>query len=271
MFLKVCTQGRVPIVGGIQHPADNIRTPLRVRRSSLCSTGSSPPSSEGTPPLTPGTAPVKSGKFEFFADSEQAAAGNIFGRRTDLSAFSLLPRYQQNPYQIKVEDEGPHGNDETRSFILTNLSSQKVTVVQCVSCQTQLPVYDKYPLIDGTFFLSPLQYNKNVSVQAVVDRRRLFLNAVCMRCLDDTKTALSCVACKTRWCGSTLIIGTMYSYDIFAAMPCCASRLACMSCRRPILDPGSPFQFFSEYSRLIQCPHCGSGGLPLRQATHGNT
>lgn len=31
--------------------------------------------------------------------------------------------------------------------------------------------------------------------------------------------------CAEKWDGSNLVLGTMYAYDIFAAMPCCAERL----------------------------------------------
>lgn len=31
--------------------------------------------------------------------------------------------------------------------------------------------------------------------------------------------------CSQKWDGSNLVLGTMYSYDIFAAMPCCSERL----------------------------------------------
>lgn len=230
--------------GNANHPQ------LRVRTSSFSSTGSSPPSSAGTPPLTPG----KKTKFDFFADATQAASGNIFRRRTDLSVFSVLPRHQQNPYHIKMEDEGPHGNDETRSFVLTNLSTHQVTNVRCVVCQCEMPVFDKYPLIDGTFFLSPQRYNADL--QVLFDHKMAYLNSICMKCLEGTKSDLRCRACKGRWHGRTLIIGTMYSYDIFAATPCCGARLSCKNCRRSIMDPSCAFQFFSEYSKAIQCPHC---------------
>jgi len=90
----------------------------------------------------------------------------------------------QNPYHIKTEDDGPHGNDETRCFLLTSLSAQKVTSVTCVLCESKLYVYDKYPLIDGSFFLSPLRYNSDL--QVVFEHRLLHLNAVCMRCVTAT-------------------------------------------------------------------------------------
>jgi len=232
---------------GVPHHQN--RPQLRVRTSSISSTGSSPPSSAGTPPLTPGGKP----KMEFFADLGQAAAGNIFRRRTDFSVFNILPRHQQNPYHIKMEDEGPHGNDETRCFILTNLSTHQITEMHCAVCQLELPVFDKYPLIDGTFFLSPMRYNQDL--QVVFDHRPMFLNAVCMRCLEGCRGPMKCRACKTPWKGNTLIIGTMYSYDIFAAVPCCGQRLTCKNCSRAILDPSCALPF-SGYSKAIQCPHC---------------
>ena len=120
--------------GRFYSTGDEFHSPLRVRTSSLCSTGSSPPSSEGTPPITPGlTAPGTlnaaasrfsaqsasaagggggSGnnvgglnhKFDFFADPVQAAAGNIFNQRMDMDVFKSLPRPKRNTYHIKVSD-----------------------------------------------------------------------------------------------------------------------------------------------------------------------
>jgi hypothetical protein len=233
----------------------SMRPQLRVRTSSFSSTGSSPPSSAGTPPLTPGSqlSSKKSPGFEFFADPQQASAGNIFKRRSDYSAFSVLPRHQQNPYHIKMEDEGPYGNDEIRCFVLSNLSTHQVTSVKCVCCSHEMPVFDRYPLIDGTFFLSPVRYNTDL--QVLNDSKLLYLNAVCMRCLEGSR-GIRCQACRKEWTGKTLVIGTMYAYDIFASQPCCAFRTACKNCKRPMLDPDSGFNFYSEYSRQFDCPHC---------------
>lgn len=62
---------------------------------------------------------------------------------------------------FQTEDEGNHGNDDTRCFILSTLASQGRNKVHCVLCEEQLLVFDRYPLIDGTFFLSPRQHAKN--------------------------------------------------------------------------------------------------------------
>ncbi len=245
---------REPVIPATTTKADfnACRPQLRVRTSSFSSTGSSPPSSAGTPPLTPGGVAKKS-KFEFFADPDQAAAGNIFKRRHDFTAFNVLPRHQQNPYHIKMEDEGPYGNDEIRCFVLANLSTHQVTSVCCVSCDITMPVFDRYPLIDGTFFLSPQRYNTDL--QVLNESKLLYLNAVCMRCLEGSRN-IRCQACRKPWTGRTLILGTMYAYDIFASQPCCAFRTSCKNCKRPMLDPDCGFNFYSEYSRQFECPHC---------------
>ena len=60
-----------------------------------------------------------------------------------------------------MEDECSIGNDETRIFILSSLASNKMNKVPCVLCNAVLTVYDRYPLIDGTFFLSPRQQSRS--------------------------------------------------------------------------------------------------------------
>jgi len=283
---KAKRRDRLPSVGNaICYQTSNttgheIRSPLRLHRSSFSSngsfSGSSPPSSTGTTPVTPPGHFMSSScgsssssrkysfgsRQEFFADADQATAGNIFRHRTDLQVFYSLPHRRQNTYQIKTEDEGPHGNDEIRCTVLTSLSVLHATSVTCIICQGELPVFDKYPLIDGTFFLSPMRYPGTPEGLKVDDYRQkggcVRLNAVCMRCMEGKRSALVCKACRTQWTGASLVIGTMYSYDIFAAVPCCAARLACNRCRQPLCDPSSGFKYFSDYSRLFRCPCCAT-------------
>ncbi|PNF20748.1 hypothetical protein B7P43_G14167 [Cryptotermes secundus] len=59
-----------------------------------------------------------------------------------------------------MEDEGNHGNDDTRCFILSTLAALHTSRVACVLCQSPMLVFDRYPLVDGTFFLSPRQHSK---------------------------------------------------------------------------------------------------------------
>ncbi|CAH1798773.1 unnamed protein product [Owenia fusiformis] len=246
---------------------------LRLRTDSLGSAGSSPPNSadSSSPPTTPNSF-LKKGSFDFFTDAAQAASGNIFKRRSDMSAFSFLAATKRNPYHIKMEDEGPHGNDETRCFILSNLSTFKQTEVKCGLCSRDLVVYDRYPLIDGTFFLSPISYNSKIEL--LVEGRKQFLNAICMFCLEG-ECSLKCTACRKPWDGSTLLLGTMYSYDIFAAMPCCHKRLTCNNCNRRVIDPAyCGYTYYSQFSQNIRCPFCRTNGhhfvKPLRDCFYIN-
>lgn len=229
----------------------------RCRTMSMSSGGSSPPlsGSDSSPssPESDDTIVTLFPKTGFFSSPVQAAMGNIFKHRNDFTVFQDLPVCLRNPYHIKLEDEGQFGNDETRSFILVTLSVRNITSVDCVVCGGAMPVFDKYPLVDGTFFLSPRRYNTDLRVK-FHGQRHLYMNAVCFRCMIGRKRALQCKFCKKQWSGSTLVIGTMYSYDIFAAMPCCPARLTCSGCQRPFADP--KLQFFSDYSRSIVCPHC---------------
>lgn len=62
--------------------------------------------------------------------------------------------------------------------------------------------------------------------QVKVEGRTQFLSAVCMSCLEGSGgQPVRCRFCTQPWDGSSLVLGTMYSYDIFAAMPCCSERL----------------------------------------------
>ncbi|XP_044757507.1 headcase protein isoform X2 [Coccinella septempunctata] len=183
-------------------------------------------------------------------------ANGIFTRRLDFSSFNSLPKLKLNSYQIKTEDEGNHGNDDTRCFILSTLASHNRSKVQCVLCEEYLLVFDRYPLVDGTFFLSPRQHAK-FCIEVKVEGRTQFLTCVCMGCLEGVAgRQVFCRFCSTQWVGSTLVLGTMYSYDIFAAMPCCTERIKCNSCFKPVLHPAQRLNYFSDYSHMVPCPHC---------------
>uniref|UniRef100_A0A182LY31 Headcase middle domain-containing protein n=1 Tax=Anopheles culicifacies TaxID=139723 RepID=A0A182LY31_9DIPT len=132
----------------------------------------------------------------------------------------------KNLIACKIEDEGNHGNDETRLFILSSLAAQHKSRVACVLCEEPMLVFDRYPLVDGTFFLSPKQHNKGC-IEVKYENRIQYLTSVCMACLEgvEPNRVVRCRFCVNKWDGSSLVLGTMYSYDIFAAMPCCTERL----------------------------------------------
>ncbi|XP_066903442.1 headcase protein [Halyomorpha halys] len=237
----------------------------RIRTGSLSSSteSSSPPASASS------ISPVHSGvtlkrlsktKIEFFSDRHSAINGNgIFARRQDFSSFNALPKHKLNSYHIKMEDEGHHGNDETRCFILSTLAGLGMSRTVCILCRAPMAVFDRYPLVDGTFFLSPRQHTKTC-IEVKVEGRTQYLSCVCMGCLEAWAPGrrLRCRFCSSAWDGSSLVLGTMYSYDIFAAMPCCTERLKCNNCAKPLLLPHQRLNFFSDYSHRVGCPHCGA-------------
>jgi len=138
-------------------------------------------------------------------------------------------------------------------------------------------------------FSSPAtQHPSHVAVPVVYNRRMLYLHAVCLACLgalpeveryggrglanDCVQTApgrnkIACRFCSTRWTvGECLVLGTMYTYDVFACSPCCATRRACRRCGGPpvVLGGHGPKSSgvetpasFSDCSRLAKCSWCG--------------
>lgn len=176
-----------------------------------------------------------------------------------MAVFNSLPRSAWNTYNIRSEDEGPHGTDETRSFLLTVLSTRGIACVDCAVCKASMTVYDTFPLLDGTFYLSPVR-NDDSSIPVMHRDRPRYLSAVCMSCMTGARARLQCRACGTPWNGSVLVVGSMYAYDVFAAAPCCPARLACNQCDLEVAgrNGGVSPHSYSDYSRSYACPHCNT-------------
>lgn len=205
-----------------------------------------------------------------------ATTGNIFYTRDEWSILNKLPAYKQNPMHIRLEDEGPYGNDDTRCFILSYFSKLCIRQMKCSICLCDLLIYDRFPIVDGTLFVSPIKYiyddkynemlndkNDNNSVTTVpanISNRNQFIYAICLDCLHSTNEhKINCKSCKKPWSGgSSIQIGTLYKYEIFAAFPCCQKRLNCNNCDKQIINLKSTggLPYFSSYSEEKECPHC---------------
>lgn len=181
-----------------------------------------------------------------------------FAHRTEYTIFNrILPRHLINSYQIKMEDDGYAAGDDARSFVLSSLAFHHTSRVYCVFCDDQLLVYDRYPLVNGTFFLSPVRPKvTSLEVEGKGDDPA-YLSVVCVRCMAGINR-VTCVHCQATWNGLCHQIGTMYSYNILAAMPCCPARVQCNGCQKPILDVSKLTVSFSQLSSLYECPHCSS-------------
>jgi len=208
-------------------------------------------------------------KLENTEDERLAITGNMFKKREDWSVLYRIPFEKQNMTDIRLEDEGPYGNDETRCFVLSHLSSLKIREIKCCLCNVILPIYDRFPLVDGTLFLSPVKYDdaesteeSNIvrSIPAHISNKNQFIYAICLDCLYPSSNSkypkeIKCKHCKKVWMGGLYLqIGTMYKFEIFAAFPCCDVRFNCSNCNRPVIK--KPLEHFSQYSELIICPNC---------------
>ncbi|XP_051909272.1 headcase protein homolog isoform X1 [Hippocampus zosterae] len=190
-----------------------------------------------------------------------------FLRRLDLSELlTHIPRHKLNTYHVRMEDDAQAGQgEELRRFILSTLSASQRNVVNCALCHRALPVFEQFPLVDGTMFLSPARHDEiEYDVPCHLQGRLMHLYAICVDCLEGVHKIV-CIKCKSRWDGSWHQLGTMYTYDILAATPCCqvdcgesAARLNCKHCGKPVVDVRVGMQYFSEYSNVQQCPHCGN-------------
>lgn len=183
-----------------------------------------------------------------------------FLRRLDLSELlTHIPRHKLNTYHVRMEDDAHAGQgEELRRFILSALSASQRNVVNCALCHRTLPVFEQFPLVDGTLFLSPSRHDEiEYDVPCHLQGRLMHLYAICVDCLEGVHKIV-CIKCKSRWDGSWHQLGTLYTYDILAASPCCQARLNCKHCGKPVVDVRVGMQYFSEYSNVQQCPHCGN-------------
>ncbi|XP_026173974.1 headcase protein homolog isoform X2 [Mastacembelus armatus] len=183
-----------------------------------------------------------------------------FLRRLDLSELlTHIPRHKLNTYHVRMEDDAQAGQGEDlRRFILSALSASQRNVVNCALCHRALPVFEQFPLVDGTLFLSPSRHDEiEYDVPCHLQGRLMHLYAICVDCLEGVHKIV-CIKCKSQWDGSWHQLGTMYTYDILAASPCCQARLNCKHCGKPVVDVRVGMQYFSEYSNVQQCPHCGN-------------
>ena len=202
-----------------------------------------------------------------FSDSnleeKLATTGNIFQQRENWSIINKLPIDKQNTIHIRLEDEGPYGNDETRCFVLSHLSKLGIKELNCLFCSCLMPVYDRFPLVDGTLFASPYSYDTQNQIPVLVSEKHQFINGICLKCLNgsDSKHEIKCKHCNESWqkFGKQIQIGTFYKYDLLAANPCCQMRVNCNKCNKQLLDlQKCALPYFSLYSEKTKCPYCFS-------------
>ena len=190
------------------------------------------------------------------SDVAIATVAQPFRHRTveDYKVFhETLPKHLVNSFHIKMEDDGYGAGDDTRSFVLSSLACSRLNSVHCVLCAAVIEVYDRYPLINGTFYLSRRTNNDTTIEVESRDEDPVYLSAVCLQCLSG-RNKVYCRFCEKPWEGGCHQIGTMYYFDLFATLPCCPVRMACSSCQQTFPDVQK--MSFSQYSSRLACPSC---------------
>ena len=184
---------------------------------------------------------------------------STFPRRPDMNVLkSVLPRSKINPYSIRMDDDVLGGSDDLRQLVLGGLAGHRATKLPCCLCRRQLCVYDKYPVVDGVIFLTPLE-PRSTSPRLPVrmsDVKMMYALATCVQCMVG-RTRVVCRGCNHPWSGENLMLGAIYGYDIFAAFPCCEERVLCAECQRPAIEQtGASMLSYSQCSGVFGCEHC---------------
>ncbi|GLG95656.1 Uncharacterized protein GBIM_02586 [Gryllus bimaculatus] len=117
-----------------------------------------------------------------------------------------------------MEDEGNHGNDDTRCFILSTLAALHTSRVMCILCQTPMLVFDRYPLVDGTFFLSPRQHNKSC-IECNNCQKPMLHPHQRLNFFSDYSHQLPCPHCRAVDCHFVKPLAHMYIRDSTPAWP----------------------------------------------------
>ncbi|PAV84051.1 hypothetical protein WR25_10202 [Diploscapter pachys] len=200
-------------------------------------------------------------KSNYLEDERVRLSGSVFHKRADYDyLLSIIPPAKFNGIHIKMEDDCPQGGDDVRLCLLKSLGARNLREVPCVMCHNHLPVYDKYPLIDGTFYLSPVcQYGYQVEV--LFDNKRFFLQQICVECLWSNWNCNICQ--RAGWfLGQTYILGTLYTFDIVSsAKRCCSPR--CSYCQMhlsisPLVVQQLMQGCYTLLNEKIACTACGS-------------
>ncbi|XP_029113230.1 headcase protein homolog isoform X2 [Scleropages formosus] len=118
-----------------------------------------------------------------------------FLRRLDLSELlAHIPRHKLNTYHVRMEDDAHAGQGEDlRKFILSALSASHRNMVNCALCHRALPVFEQFPLVDGTLFLSPsrheeIEYDVPCHLQGPAELQALW--QACHRCASGDAVLL---------------------------------------------------------------------------------
>ncbi|KAI3385747.1 hypothetical protein SNEBB_011245 [Seison nebaliae] len=102
---------------------------------------------------------------------------NIFHQHDEVSLMQMLndlPSEWHRSGVIRFNDEGAFGQDPNRNLILKTFGNAGRSTATCIACNEELNIYDRFPLINGIFFLSNQMYTLTQG-QKTQDARHKFI------------------------------------------------------------------------------------------------
>ena len=184
----------------------------------------------------------------------------VFKKRKDLRMLkSALSSERFREVAMKFGDGGD--DREILDSVHKTMKSSNLSRVTCLFCSGESQVYENFPVVDGTLFLSPLLLSRDCIhfVENTSDNHTRYMSYICVHCMEGKPKTLRCSGCTRPWNGSFFQIGTLYSYSILSAVPCCNRQVSCKQCTKSIIDVNSgeaSVLYFSHFSKKTICPHC---------------
>lgn len=186
----------------------------------------------------------------------------VFKKRKDLRVLKSVLSNERYREVVTKFGDGDEGGREIVESVHKSMRNSNMSHVTCLFCKSESQVYENFPIVDGTLFLSPIKLSRDcIKFDDKMDGLNTERNMcyVCVSCLEGKPKTLRCASCRQPWNGSFFQIGTLYSYNILSAIPCCEMKVKCKNCHEAIinLEKGEASTlFFSHFSSKSTCPSC---------------
>jgi len=186
----------------------------------------------------------------------------VFKKRKDLRVLKSVLSNERFKKVTMMFGDGDEGGREIVESVHKAMRKSKRSTVSCLFCNTDSQVYENFPIVDGTLFLSPKRLSKDCvpfddNSNGITNERHMCF--ICVGCLEGKPSKLECSNCLSAWNGSFFQVGTMYSYNILSAIPCCDKRVQCNNCSKTLINlrnGEASTLYFSYFSSKSTCPNC---------------
>lgn len=185
-----------------------------------------------------------------------------FKKRKDLRVLKSVLSTERFKKVTMMFGDGDEGGREIIESVHKAMRKSKLSTVSCLFCNIDSQVYENFPIVDGTLFLSPKKLSTdcvpfNDSLNGIANERHMCF--ICVGCLEGKPSKLECSSCLSLWNGSFFQVGTLYSYNILSAIPCCDRRVQCNNCSKTMINlrnGEASTLYFSHFSSKTTCPNC---------------